>query len=159
MWTFSIYPFWWPGRCTCTVAPQPLRNNLCFQYSFESVLTLDSLLAFAPQGSEHSLAILICKVGKYHDIFENIKISKYQKYQKYHDIFIFSTFSRKWKFLITYITINGTRWWWLLVTSYLYHGLKLSFRRTILTTLRSPYGMSRPSVSVVCDVVAPYPQS
>jgi len=25
------------------------------------------------------------------------------------------------------------------------------------TTLRSPYGMSRPSVSVVCDVVALYP--
>jgi len=24
--------------------------------------------------------------------------------------------------------------------------------------LRSPYGMNRPSVSVVCDVVAPYPE-
>jgi len=62
-------------------------------------LTLDSLLACA-QGSEHCLAILICDVGKYHDNFENIKISKISKYcdifdifdilttyQKYHDIF------------------------------------------------------------------------
>jgi len=34
--------------------------------------------------------------------------------------------------------------------------VKTYFLSELYTTLSSPYGMSRPSVSVVCDVVAPY---
>ena len=80
------------------------------------------------------------------------KISKYRKYQKCHDVFlcflniffifsIFWIFSRKWTFRISYITmyVVVTRWCtiqWLLVTSHLYHTLKLSFRWTILRYVR-----------------------
>ena len=39
------------------------------------------------------------------------------------------------------------------LTTISYQSLKANY-----TTLRSPYGMSCPSVSVVCDVVAPYPE-
>ena len=39
--------------------------------------------------------------------------------------------------------------------------LTISYQSLIcrrIYTLRSPYCMSRPSVSVICDVVAPYPE-
>jgi len=38
----------------------------------------------------------MARVGKYHDIFENIKISKISKI-----FLIFLIFSRKWKFIIS----------------------------------------------------------
>ena len=45
------------------------------------------------------------RVGKYHDILDNIKKSKISQI-----FLIFSIFSRKWKFLISYITMVVTRW-------------------------------------------------
>jgi len=36
--------------------------------------------------------------------------------------------------------------------------LKLSFSQTILRYVSLAYGMSHPSVSVVCDIVVPYPE-
>jgi len=88
---------------------------------------------------------------------ENIifsKISKYRKYKKYHIFDIFDIFDIFQKMKISNKLYNNgcNTLMQYLMTSHLYHTLKLSFRRTTSTTLRSFYGISRPSV--VCDVVA-----
>jgi len=99
-------------------------------------------------------------------IFENIKISKISKILWHFYIF---DILQKMTILVIYITMDVTRWCsiqWLLVTSHLYHTLKLSFGRTILRYVRlmawavrlclsSVMWRSTQRVLIFCNIFAP----
>jgi len=88
---------------------------------------------------------------------QNIMIfSKISKYQKYNKCDIFDIFQKMKISNKLYNNGCNTLMQYLMTLSYqsfVPYTLKFSFQANY-TTLRSSYGISRPSLSVVCDVVA-----